>query len=451
MKSAIAHFADDTTKAGPEAIAIIYYAGHGVQIEGTNYLVPVDASASSASDVVIGAVSASDLLRTLELAHAKVNVLVLDACRDNPFKGATRSLTRGLAKVDAPAGSIVAYSTAPGQVAQDGSTANSPYAEALAKHIATPGLVLEEVFRKVRIDVSQLTNGAQVPWEETSLTQEVTLADEGTTTQVVAATPEVIPALDPAIDANRAFMLAVATNTIESYDDFLRKHPGAKDVQQAMHNLTMLSDEKHWREATAQNSLGAYKIYLNLHRDGSYASEARQMISDLSAKSSGTGKDTVRIDGSEEIAMNQSSGYDVLGTDMRTLKNIDFDSCSTACSNEESCVAAAYRSDLKRCYMKSTADLLIQNSKVDLVIRARIQPAVPVSAFEMLPQTDIPGNDLNGSSVKLNFAQDCLRLCENTSGCNAFSYVTANKACWLKASVRDRVPNPPVVSGMRVR
>jgi uncharacterized caspase-like protein len=164
MKSAIARFADDTAKAGNGTIAIVYYAGHGVQIDGTNYLVPVDVSANSATDIVIGAVSASDLLKTLELARAKVNVVVLDACRDNPFKGTTRGLSRGLARVDAPAGSIVAYSTAPGQVAQDGSTANSPYAEALAKHLVTPGLVLEEIFRKVRIDVSLLTDGAQVPW-----------------------------------------------------------------------------------------------------------------------------------------------------------------------------------------------------------------------------------------------------------------------------------------------
>jgi hypothetical protein len=448
MKSAIARFANDASKQ--TEIAIIYYAGHGVQIDGTNYLVPVDASANSAAEVVIGAVSASDLLKTLELARAKVNVVVLDACRDNPFKGATRGLSRGLAKVDAPAGSIVAYSTAPGQVAQDGSSANSPYAEALAKHIATPGLVLEEVFRKVRIDVSQLTSGAQVPWEETSLTQEVMLSEKAGA-PLTSATPVVTPTTDPAVEANRAFMLAVATNTIESYDEFMRKHPGSKEVAQAMHNLTMLSDEKHWREATAQNTLGAYKIYLNLHRDGSYASEAQQIVNDLSAKSSGTGKETARLEGQEESTMNIYTGYDVSGVDIRTLKNIDFDSCGTSCSNTEGCVAAAYRSDLKRCYMKSTANLIIRNSKVSLVIRSSIQPAVPVSAFEMLPQSDIPGNDLNGTSVKLDFAQDCLRLCENTSGCNAFSYVTANKACWLKASAGNIVDNPPVVSGIRLR
>jgi hypothetical protein len=451
MKSAIARFSDDTEKAGAGAIAIVYYAGHGVQIDGTNYLVPIDASANSATEVVIGAVSASDLLKALEFARAKVNVVILDACRDNPFKAASRGMSRGLARVDAPAGSIVAYSTAPGQVAQDGSTANSPYAEALAKHIATPGLVLEEVFRKVRIDVSLSSNGAQVPWEETSLTQEVMLAEKVEGTAAVQATPVVIPTTDPAVEASRAFILAVANNTIESYDDFMRKHPGAKDTAQAMHNLTMLSDEKHWREATAQNSLGAYKIYLNLHASGSYAVEAQQLILALSSKQPENIQVTQEPPVSENNKMAQATGFDVSGTDIRTLKNVDFDTCSASCSATENCVAAAYRRDLRRCYLKSSAILIIQNSKVDMTIRANVQNSVPVSAFEMLPQTDIPGNDLQNISVKLDYAQECLRLCESTNGCNAFSYVTANKACWLKSGAGAAVANPPVVSGLRIR
>ncbi len=450
MKSAIARFSNETENAGADVIVMFYYAGHGVQIDGTNYLVPVDAGASSATDVVIGAVSATDLLKALELARAKVNVVVLDACRDNPFKATTRGLSRGLARVDAPAGSIVAYSTAPGQVAQDGSTANSPYAEALAKHMATPGLSLEEVFRNVRIDVSVSTSGAQVPWEETSLTQVVVLAEKAAGTTAVVATV-VVPTTDPAVEANRAFLLAVATNTIESYDDFMRKHPGAKEVPQAMHNLTMLSDEKHWREATAQNTLGAYKIYLNLHGNGSYAAEAQQMILGLSSKQPQQIPVTQKTPVSELNRMTQATGYDVSGTDIRTLKNVDFDTCTSSCSATENCVAAAYRRDLRRCYMKSTANLIIQNGKVELTIRANVQGSVPVSAFEMLPQTDMPGNDMQGISVTLNFAQDCLRLCESTNGCNAFSYVTANKACWLKASAGALVANPPVVSGQRVR
>ncbi len=446
MKSAIARFSDDTEKAGAGAIAIVYYAGHGVQIDGTNYLVPVDASANSATEVVIGAVSASDLLKALEFARAKVNVVILDACRDNPFKAASRGMSRGLARVDAPAGSIVAYSTAPGQVAQDGSTANSPYAEALAKHIATPGLVLEEVFRNVRIDVSLSSNGAQVPWEETSLTQEVMLLETAAGNPVPATTVVATPTTDPGVEANRAFMLAVATNTIESYDDFLRKHPGAKEVQQAMRNLTMLSDEKHWREATAQDTLGAYKIYLNLHADGSYGAEARNKIEALSSISAPqvTPPQTT-------LHMVESKGYDVFGSDINTVKGIEFSACSAACDGNPNCAAVSYRSDLRRCYLKSSATLIVLNNKVSVALKSDLQDNVRVSDFEMLPQSDIPGSDLFPNSAKAASAQNCLEMCENTSGCNAFSYVTSNRACWLKSGVGSIIDNPPVVSGRRVR
>ncbi len=451
MKSAIARFADDTAKAGADTIAIVYYAGHGVQIDGTNYLVPIDASANSASEVVIGAVSASDLLKTLELGRAKVNVVVLDACRDNPFKGTTRGLSRGLARVDAPAGSIVAYSTAPGQVAQDGITANSPYAEALAKHIATPGLVLEEVFRKVRIDVSLLTDGAQVPWEETSLTQEVMLADKAAGTAAVVAPQVVVLTTDPAVEANRAFILAVATNTIESYDEFMRKNPGAKEVQQATHNLTMLSDEKHWREATAQDTLGGYKIYLNLHADGSYAAEAQNKIAILTTKPLPPPVQQTPPPVQTFARMVESQGFDVFGHDIGSEKGLDFSGCSASCAGNPQCAAAAYRPDLRRCYLKSTATLVVLNGKVDIAMKADIRDRVRISDFEVLPQNDIPGGDLFPNSTKAKSAQGCLEMCENTSGCNAFSYVTSNKACWLKSGVSNLVANPPVVSGRRVR
>lgn len=451
MKSLIARFADDTAKSGSGVISIVYYAGHGVQIDGTNYLMPIDASASSATDVVIGAVSASDLLKTLELGRAKVNVVVLDACRDNPFKNATRGLSRGLARVDAPAGSIIAYSTAPGQVAQDGITANSPYAEALAKHIATPGLVLEEVFRKVRIDVSLQTDGAQVPWEETSLTQEVILANKSAVTVEVVAPQVVVPTTDPAVEANRAFLLAVATNSIESYDEFMRRHPGAKELQQATRNLTMLSDEKHWREATAQDTLGGYKIYLNLHADGSYAAEAQNKVAVLTARPVLPPVQLSPPPVQSFDRMVESQGFDVFGHDIGSVKGLDFSGCSAACAANSNCAAAAYRSDLRRCYLKSTATLVVLNGKVNIAMKTDIRDRVRTSDFEVLPQSDIPGGDLFPSSAKAKSAQGCLEMCENTSGCNAFSFVTSNKACWLKSGVSGLVGNPPVVSGRRVR
>jgi hypothetical protein len=436
MKGSIAQFTQAVTVAGPDTIAVLYYAGHGVQLDGTNYLIPIDANVQSAGDVVLGAVSASDLLKTLELAAAKVNVLVLDACRDNPFKAGTRSVSRGLARVDAPTGSIVAYATAPGQVAADGTGGNSPYAEALAKNLAMPGLPLEAVFRQVRIAVSETTSGAQVPWEETSLTQEVVL-NAATATPVVDAQPVVTAT--PDVDAAGAYMKAVGSNKIEEYLAFLQKFPVAKEAPQALRNIEMLADEKNWREATQQNTLGAYKIYLNLHPKGSYAVEAQNQIA---AMSGAVTPPTPQVD-----SMFDAQGYDVFGVDLKPVRDVTFQQCRQACDETESCVAITYRQDLRRCYPKSAATTMVRNAKSDAAIKSRVKDQLRVSPFDFFPQYDVNGQDY--SDVKVADAQSCLQVCENDQSCRAFAYATKNKTCYLKSSANGVLDAPAVVSGIR--
>jgi uncharacterized caspase-like protein len=441
MKSAIAAFSAQVEQAGSDTIAVFYYAGHGVQIDGTNYLVPVDASVKSASDVVLGSVSASDLLKTLELARAKVNVLVLDACRDNPFKGTTRGFARGLARVEAPAGSLVAYATAPGQVAQDGQTTNSPYATALAKYIATPGLALEEVFRKVRIDVSEDTQGAQVPWEETSLTQEIILSGAKAGPAVDDAPP--VQNGNSEVDATRAYLVAVGQNSIEAYDKFLQQFPNAKETTQAMRNLELLNDEANWIKATTQNTVGAYRIYLNLHPDGGYVVEAKARLAALQSASAPPPP------AASAETMIEAAGFDLFGTDSETLRNVTFESCSAACKASSTCAAVTYRADLQRCYMKSGVSLLVRNDTTAIAIKSTLQDKVRTVEFQMRPQTDLPGFDF--ADEKQDNAQACLLRCEAQSDCKAFAYVTSNRTCWLKNGFGQAVAAPPVVSGFRIQ
>ncbi|HVZ01195.1 MAG TPA: caspase domain-containing protein [Dongiaceae bacterium] len=170
LKRAIIDFGDKLTAAGPTATGLFFYAGHGVQVKGMNYLVPIGADISKESDVGIEAVSADDVLQQMEYAGARVNIVVLDACRNNPLQRGFRSVTRGLAPMDAAQGTFIAYSTAPGSVAADGSGQNSPYTQALAKTITTPGLGIEEAFRDVRANVMKVTDNKQVPWDSSSLT-----------------------------------------------------------------------------------------------------------------------------------------------------------------------------------------------------------------------------------------------------------------------------------------
>ncbi len=170
MKRAIVNFSRDVENAGKDAVALVYFAGHGVQVNGENYMIPVGASIEDEVDVDIEAVRASSLLIGLREARSKLNIVILDACRNNPFASGSRSAARGLARMDAPTGTLLAYSTAPGQVASDGTGKNSPYTTALTRAIREEGAKVEEVFKTVRVSVMERTNASQVPWESSSLT-----------------------------------------------------------------------------------------------------------------------------------------------------------------------------------------------------------------------------------------------------------------------------------------
>jgi uncharacterized caspase-like protein len=170
MKRAIKDFGDKLTNAGQNATGLFFYAGHGVQVNGTNFLVPIGADIEKAADVDIESVSADTILQQMEFAGSRVNIVVLDACRNNPLQRGLRSITRGLAPMDAAQGTFIAYSTAPGSVAADGTGNNSPYTKALAKTIVQPGVGIEEAFRDVRGQVMAATGGKQIPWDSSSLT-----------------------------------------------------------------------------------------------------------------------------------------------------------------------------------------------------------------------------------------------------------------------------------------
>ena len=170
MKRAIKDFGEKLSNAGPNTTALFFYAGHGLQVNGTNYLVPIGAAIEKAGDVDIESVSADTVLQQMDFAASRVNIVVLDACRNNPMQRSMRGMTRGLAPIDAPQGTFIAYSTAPGSVAADGSGSNSPYTQALAKTIVQPGVGIEEAFRDVRASVMKATNDKQIPWDSSSLT-----------------------------------------------------------------------------------------------------------------------------------------------------------------------------------------------------------------------------------------------------------------------------------------
>src|ERR1044071_7102337 len=151
-------------------VGLFYYAGHGVQVAGRNYLIPVGARIERESEVEYEAVDAGRVLSYMADARNDVNIVVLDACRNDPFARSFRSASRGLATMDAPRGTLIAYATSPGSVASDGEGDNGLYTQELLKALREPGLPVEEVFKRVRVGVIRESAGRQVPWDLSSLT-----------------------------------------------------------------------------------------------------------------------------------------------------------------------------------------------------------------------------------------------------------------------------------------
>jgi uncharacterized caspase-like protein len=158
------------------SVAVLYYAGHGLQLRDRNYLIPVDAEIRSEDEIALAGIDLSFILARMSAAKSRINIVILDACRNNPFAGSSGkggNTAQGLAQMDAPVGTLLAYATAPGKLAADNlggvGEKNGLYAQQLARQVLTPGLPVEHVFKRVREAVVRASREAQVPWESSSL------------------------------------------------------------------------------------------------------------------------------------------------------------------------------------------------------------------------------------------------------------------------------------------
>ncbi len=235
MKRAIAQFGRDLRQGGEDAVGLFYYAGHGVQSFGSNYLLPVDISLSDPADLDLMAVEARSVLHQMASAHNKTNIVILDACRNNPFENLADMDDNGLAEMKAPTGTFLAYATDPGGVALDGEKGNSPFTLSLAEHIETPGMAIEHLFKKVRVDVLDQTRGLQTPWDTSSLTQDF------------------------------AFSSQVQTPTVQTR-----------------------SEEELWQEATTSRDPVQIMLFMRAFPDSAYATEASDLLQTVLAESFGT-------------------------------------------------------------------------------------------------------------------------------------------------------------------
>lgn len=230
MQAALREFGDRLRAGGT---GLFYYAGHGMQIKGRNYLIPVGARVDREDEVAYSAVDAQAVLDKMEAAGNEANIMILDACRNNPFTRSMRSGQAGLAQMDAPVGTLLAYATSPGAVASDGNGANGLYTQHLLNAIAQPGNKLEDVFKQVRANVRRDSRGKQVPWESTSLEGDFYFRAPPV---LVAPTP-----VDPSAALEAALWDAVKGSSLPiEIRAYLNRYPTGRFVTQANARLAQL-------------------------------------------------------------------------------------------------------------------------------------------------------------------------------------------------------------------
>ena len=304
MKRGIAQFGRDLRSAGSDATGLFYYAGHGVQSFGANYLLPVDVELNDAADLDLVGVDAQTVLRQMYSAANRTNIVILDACRNNPFSDIPEFGESGLAEMQAPRGTFLAYATAPGSVALDGASGNSPFTSAVVDHMNLPGVSIERMFREVRVAVLEETRGMQTPWDASSLTSEFIFnrSDTGTSAPTGAA--------------DEAWASAQASGDTIDLILFLRSYPGSPHADEAQALLTerlrdrapgkrdtpdgtetvvvvepepeqepsnggLTAEEQMFAAARADGSEASYETYLARYPNGVFAGMAKNELARL--------------------------------------------------------------------------------------------------------------------------------------------------------------------------
>jgi uncharacterized caspase-like protein len=267
-------------KAEGADVAVFFYAGHGIAIDGTNYLLPVDADLKSEMDVKLGAAINVDLTLEQTMSDAKVKLVFLDACRDNPFAAkirsakATRSINvaTGLAEMKSGEGTLIAFATGPGQTALDGQGGtNSPFTRALIANIAQPGVEIQQAMTKVRAQVNEETGKNQLPWGHTNLTGSVYLNPAAAPAEVAAEAPNT-PAVAASVtsDVELEFWRSVKdSNKPEELNAYLTNYPGGTFRPLALARIASLQDGP----STATRNLTAGIEPATFTEDANQASE----------------------------------------------------------------------------------------------------------------------------------------------------------------------------------
>jgi caspase domain-containing protein len=298
MRQAIGEFAAKVAQSGPQTIAAVFYAGHGLQIDGENFLVPVDVDPQRESDIPLEAVRLNDLMNTLGALPTTMRIYMLDACRNNPFPSIAGTAGKGLAMVDTRAGaqgSFISFSTSPGAEAEDGTGADSPYTTALLQ-VARDAVPIEEAFKRVRVAVARDTDGRQIPWESSSLTADFRFfGDSGQSTPVGGATtPSANPSTPRAAaptrsiddwkkeltgkDIKTAYELVIADDTVPAYEAFVQLFDAPPYGPRVKVFVERRKEMMAWNNAVLVNTAASFQDFLIAYPKSDLAPTAFKLL-----------------------------------------------------------------------------------------------------------------------------------------------------------------------------
>ena len=287
LRHAFRDFVEKATASGSDTVAFIYASGYGVQLEGENYFVPIDARIARDTDVAAEALRVSDYIRPLAAMKLKASIVVLDAARANPFARSGAPLAGGLALIEPEPGVLLAFNSAPGTVAPEGQGPYGPYAQALAEMIREGGLPVAGAFERTRLRVNDMTKGAEVPWHASKIPASLVFFERAADAPPPAISVEQTAAIRARpicdLDAQEAYIVALERDTLEAYSDFLAVYPNDPMARRVRAIIAARREAITWRRTRVVDTPPAYWSYLRRYPDGPHASDARRRLAFLAA------------------------------------------------------------------------------------------------------------------------------------------------------------------------
>ena len=285
LRQAFRDFTDQVARAGPDAVAVVYFAGYGLQFEGENYLVPIDADIGGATDLPVRALLLSEQMHALAALHLKATFIILDMARAGPVD--LPDLAGGLAWVEPEANTLIAFNAAPDTMAPDTGEAYGPYAKALAEMIREGNLTPSNMFDRIRLRVNELTNGAQVPWDASNIETKFKFFERTSGAPPRADLPEHTASMRSqsmgSLGAQDAYMIALMRDTFDAYADYLADYWHDPMTKRIRALLAARREAITWRRTYQANVPEAYWSYLERYPSGPHLADARRLLTHLDA------------------------------------------------------------------------------------------------------------------------------------------------------------------------